>query len=435
MMDNVEVYNCSQRDTFKAAIRFEGSQNKWSSVTNSAFHHGLGKGLQVAYSKNLYLSNNIFFDFIQMGGNVETSSNITIQSNAFFHVGVRVDKFGGLMPINGGLILCGLTAGDICTGLRVVNNYVAGVPYAGYGAPGVDCTDNDGWAFRDNIAHSVNGTGAIFYPSASRSSHSYCFKGSHFIAYKNSRYGALTYSRGVEVQFQNMYLIDNTFGAGLNIGSEGNYRKAYMNNIFIWGDSSVNRDCAVQNSCEGPACQNKSGIVFSTFTTGWNTPFPKDWTEQDDIRTDAAWGGRTRFENVFFIDFPSNKTFCGGKLSLFNAHKNASDYIPYTYLYQPTFIRVSSDALGHFPLPRPEWATVERCGIFPCTGPLNTFVSFDRPTFTEVGSAWTLPKQSFYVHSRNDLIASGLGCEPLNNAWNGHYCSYNNELGTVIFES
>ena len=69
-MDNVEVYNCSQYDTFRAALRFDGAKTKKSEVTNSAFHHGLGKGFQIYNSKNIKLKNNVFYDFIQFGGNI-----------------------------------------------------------------------------------------------------------------------------------------------------------------------------------------------------------------------------------------------------------------------------------------------------------------------------------------------------------------------------
>lgn len=34
--------------------------------------------------------------------------------------------------------------------------------YAGYGAPAIDC-GTAGWSFKYNVAHSVNGDGAIFF--------------------------------------------------------------------------------------------------------------------------------------------------------------------------------------------------------------------------------------------------------------------------------
>jgi hypothetical protein len=49
-LDNVEIYNCSQIDTFKAALRFENSNKGYSSVRNSAIHNGYGFGVQVKNS-------------------------------------------------------------------------------------------------------------------------------------------------------------------------------------------------------------------------------------------------------------------------------------------------------------------------------------------------------------------------------------------------
>ena len=54
-MDNVEIFNCSQIDTFKAALRFEGASQKWSSITNSAIHNGYGWGLRVKSSSNILI--------------------------------------------------------------------------------------------------------------------------------------------------------------------------------------------------------------------------------------------------------------------------------------------------------------------------------------------------------------------------------------------
>ena len=52
-LDNIEAYNCSQYDTWKAALRFDGARTRTSYVTNSAFHHGLGKGMQIRKSSNI----------------------------------------------------------------------------------------------------------------------------------------------------------------------------------------------------------------------------------------------------------------------------------------------------------------------------------------------------------------------------------------------
>lgn len=47
IMDAVELYNCSQRNTFKSAIRFESVITEAHSITNSAIWGGLGWALSV----------------------------------------------------------------------------------------------------------------------------------------------------------------------------------------------------------------------------------------------------------------------------------------------------------------------------------------------------------------------------------------------------
>jgi hypothetical protein len=46
-MDNVQVYNCSQKDTRNAAIRFENALGGFSRISNSVFHNGLDFGVSV----------------------------------------------------------------------------------------------------------------------------------------------------------------------------------------------------------------------------------------------------------------------------------------------------------------------------------------------------------------------------------------------------
>jgi hypothetical protein len=47
ILDNVEVYNCSQIDTYKSAIRFESAETETSSVTNCSLHNGYSWAINV----------------------------------------------------------------------------------------------------------------------------------------------------------------------------------------------------------------------------------------------------------------------------------------------------------------------------------------------------------------------------------------------------
>jgi hypothetical protein len=54
IMDSVEIYNCSQYDTLKAALRFDGANGNFSSITNSSIYNGWGMGVTITGSSNIF---------------------------------------------------------------------------------------------------------------------------------------------------------------------------------------------------------------------------------------------------------------------------------------------------------------------------------------------------------------------------------------------
>jgi hypothetical protein len=73
-------------DTGKAALRFEGAYDLYSSVSNSVIHSGLGHGVSIHYSKNIELKNNFIYDFRPIGIKVDFSKNITLDGNVVMRV-------------------------------------------------------------------------------------------------------------------------------------------------------------------------------------------------------------------------------------------------------------------------------------------------------------------------------------------------------------
>ena len=70
-MDNVEIKNCSQANTFKAAVRFEMSTNVLGQVVkNSVIHGSLGWGAQVKSSKFVTMQNNVIVGARAIGLNL-----------------------------------------------------------------------------------------------------------------------------------------------------------------------------------------------------------------------------------------------------------------------------------------------------------------------------------------------------------------------------
>lgn len=190
-MDNVEMYNCSQIDTMKAAIRFEGVTTLSSSVSNSTFHNGLGWGASLVNSANIFMQDNIWFNFRPLGVVMDSVRNITFDNNVIAHVIART-TFEGLdksLDKKAGVAVCSYRETK-CSDLSITNNLVAGAEYAGFIVPGHTCGDTNQKVFRDNIAHSIFGTfktegwGALIYANKGFPSSSECIEGSYFTGYK-----------------------------------------------------------------------------------------------------------------------------------------------------------------------------------------------------------------------------------------------------------
>jgi len=72
-----------------------------------------------------------------------------------------------------------------CTNVNVINSIVAGCPFAGFVVRGHDCgLSATQQSFRNNVAHSIAGTGAHIVPDEYVPGHKTCYEGSYFSAYK-----------------------------------------------------------------------------------------------------------------------------------------------------------------------------------------------------------------------------------------------------------
>lgn len=79
--DQVQVYNCSQKDTLYSAIRFEGHLGGDSKVKNSAVHNGLGVGIAVLNSNNVDLDENVVVGFRQVGMILDFVRDLKVERN------------------------------------------------------------------------------------------------------------------------------------------------------------------------------------------------------------------------------------------------------------------------------------------------------------------------------------------------------------------
>jgi len=192
LFDGVQVYNCSQKDSYHSAIRIEGATGGHSRIKNSVTHNGLDWGISVINANNIELIDNIFVGYRAVGMNLDKIRNMTVTGNFIGDVVSRklnvidstIDKEACVAYssyFNNG-------PGNPSYDITFKNNIAAGCQYAGFVAPGHECDDTSQVSFRNNIAHSIGGEGggygAYMYANPALSKSKKCFEISHFTAYK-----------------------------------------------------------------------------------------------------------------------------------------------------------------------------------------------------------------------------------------------------------
>ena len=112
-IDSIEFENGGQKDTRRAAVRFENAiATKLSFVRNSAFHNSWGWGLMAKRSNNIDIENNVFYNFRPVGLGLDDVKNVKINGNIVMHVLER-DTIEGAASANfidqmGGILICSL---------------------------------------------------------------------------------------------------------------------------------------------------------------------------------------------------------------------------------------------------------------------------------------------------------------------------------------
>ena len=160
MMDNVSVYGCGQKFTWKSAIKFENARMGNSMISNSAIHHGKSPGVIIKQSMNVQLFDNVVTDFAEHGIWVQNAIKVVLDGNWVFHVIEIADQEPKMFEYFGWK--GGFTLSEMNRGMIVRNNIVAGTWHHGYHFVPKRCNDNNpDFVFENNVAHSISGYGAI----------------------------------------------------------------------------------------------------------------------------------------------------------------------------------------------------------------------------------------------------------------------------------
>jgi len=134
IMDHVEVYRCSQADSWRSAVRFSSATGNWSSITNSAIHNGLAWGVYVEGSSNVNFENNVVYSFRNTGINLSYAKNITVNQNWVFHIVERPNyvMIDDQLDFWTGIATCTMPKKTSCVDIEMQDNVVAGAVWAGF---------------------------------------------------------------------------------------------------------------------------------------------------------------------------------------------------------------------------------------------------------------------------------------------------------------
>ena len=136
-----------------------------------------------------------------------------------------------------------------------------------------------------------------------------------------------------------MTLIDNGIGAVASSGTVSDYQTSTMNNLKFYGETEA-RDCEVKGHCAEPGNTNSQGCFAKTAFmpptfSGDAKPALIDLIvefPQFMIMDEQGLGGTAYLNNVQFIGFDSNVTYCGMPNRIVTLNKHNPDYIAPIYL-------------------------------------------------------------------------------------------------------
>ena len=439
IMDNVQVYNCSQKDTFKSAIRFDGaygSSNTSSSITNCAVHNGLDWGLSILGSRNIKVHNSHFVGWRAVGVRIDTASNITFTDNFVGDVRRRKLNVLGMFIDKEACIAYGSyeseKTGTVTRDMTFTGNTAAGCPFAGIIGPGEDCDENDPVQFKNNIAHSIDGYGIYAYANPASTTASTCFSFGYATAYKTVQASIFAMPNTKLLKAHHLTALDSQKGISLNTGgSEKDDVEIILSDSFFFGETAAN-DCP--SIAEGKCvCQQKYTFMNGQNMNDMKSLMPTGASELPLYKShgEGNWGGKITINNCNFSKF-QGLSACGEKSTLLASNPGSSDKIPPHFFNNCVLEDVDDNGFAFLIKPNPGWANVKDCGNFPCTAPNNLIFSFAGTTWK--GTTPTSTPEAFVVIP-NEATVGGTYSSCVERPDQQAYICEMDNIGMMMFEN
>lgn len=410
-LDGVEIRNCGQKDTRKAAVDFNWLKepNELQTVTRSSFNNGQGWAVNMYNSSGISFTDNVIFDARRYGIYMEKVSDVLVEGNLIVGVKEREnydnDEYWD--------VLIGVFYNDRerhwdRNRVTVHNNSVSSVPWFGFAVPGFNCQNRavENLNFRGNSAHSCK---AGWIPT--KLNNQSCAQFSHFTAYKNDEQGFVQRADIDEIKVNNLVLADNRNAIAINGGNGQKYP-------FIWFRDSVVIGKALPDA---PEFYRKTQCETSGFISGLFNQDKYDFYFEEtrmplhnSTNVHFSFGGRQELKNVVFRNFRDSEDCAAFPSSVAVKMNNFyQDNTSYVTLKKVTVDNVSDENKFYFANHKRHRDTSAYCGMRDCTGNYNTL-------FLDEDGAFFGKKMQFFGNNRG---AGSDGDCTFFAEWNGHACN------------
>lgn len=293
VLHNVEFAYMGQKNRDVAAVTFINSKllsnaPVLSELKGVTIHDGAGWGISIEDSQYITIKDVIIFNVTQIGVNLNKTDFVSLDTVYVYGVNPRdfivpaLYDPNTLTPVEGCFLICPYTDHK-CNKTTVENSIAAGCPYAGFIGPGTLCralNADEYTPMKNNIAHSVKGSGFIIFPDPAIEDQKTCYRARKLFAYKCEEAGFATMSEAEKFELEYVGSVDNTLGISLNVA--GDFKKMHwteMTDVNIVGEvTSLALDCPDFNKPTADLtgancyCKDKIGHMSSQAVLKAKTP-------------------------------------------------------------------------------------------------------------------------------------------------------------------
>lgn len=402
-LNNVEFNYCGQKDTEHGALDFVGAIEQEQRVIGCSIRNGLGWGINMDRSQNLFFDNNVISSQTKIGVHLRNSQDVVFQYNVITKVNNRTDYYN----IEFFDLIHGFYYNDQrymkVSNVTIKHNIISSTWWFAWFVPGYDCAETDS-NFFNNTGHSSRA--GWFGMKLGKD----CMKFSDFIAYHNFDEGFVQRFDLRELIVTRMLLADNDNSIVINGGdSQGRpFPKVTFSNSEVFGQ--VLKDCSF---CYKTSDTCKTNGLYTSLLeeTAFMMSFEENRLPLHNVTdTEFLWGGVQTIDNVEFSEFRTT-TVCNNNFPI-RANNFVQDTSVFVNMTNVKYTNIDYDnTIFFFNHTRPKNPSF--CGKRDCTGIYNLIISDN--TGGIFGS-----KMSFFGFNKP---AGREGNCTFVSKWNGHVCN------------